>query len=106
MSCKYEGCYPTDDVDYEYEFFFGEYDWSSEDYDSIKGLSAITISSSIISIGDRAFAGCRSLSEILIPSSLTEISNGLFQNCHSLDSVKIPSSVTSIGDNAFYVSSV
>jgi serine/threonine protein kinase len=66
-----------------------------------RSLSEIVIPSSVTSIGDRAFYGCRSLSEIVIPSSVTSIGKGAFRGCYSLSEIVIPSSVTSIGDWAF-----
>ena len=66
-----------------------------------RSLSEIVIPSSVTSIGDRAFYGCNSLSEIVIPSSVTSIGKGAFRGCNSLSEIVIPSSVTSIGDSAF-----
>ena len=66
-----------------------------------RSLSEIVIPSSVTSIGDRAFYGCRSLSEIVIPSCVTSIGKGAFRGCYSLSEIVIPSSVTSIGDWAF-----
>ena len=56
---------------------------------------------SVVSIGDRAFAGCESLTSVVIPDSVTRIGNSSFTWCYSLTSVVIPDSVTAIGDYAF-----
>ena len=65
------------------------------------GLTAVTIPSSVTSIGDNAFYGCTSLTSVTIPSSVTSIGSSAFSGCSSLTSVTIPSSVTSIGSSAF-----
>ena len=67
-----------------------------------QNIKSYVIPSSVTSIGDSAFYGCRSLSEIVIPSSVTSIGKGAFSYCRSLSEIVIPSSVTSIGDSAFY----
>ena len=61
----------------------------------------VTISSSITTIGDRAFYGCDSLTSVIIPDSVTSIGDGAFCGCESLISVTIPDSVTSINHEAF-----
>ena len=66
-----------------------------------QNIKSYVIPSSVTSIGDSAFWGCRSLSEIVIPSSVTSIGDGAFLGCRSLSEIVIPSSVTSIGDGAF-----
>ena len=62
---------------------------------------AFTVPSSVTSIGDSAFEGCRSLEQITIPSSVTSIGDSVFCCCESLQQITIPSSVTSIGNCAF-----
>ena len=59
------------------------------------------IPSSVTSIGEYAFHGCRSLTSINIPSSVTSIGEYAFASCSSLPSINIPYSVTSIGGRAF-----
>ena len=66
-----------------------------------QNIESYVIPSSVTSIGDRAFYGCRSLSEIVIPSSVTGIGDSAFSSCDSLSEIVIPSSVTSIGNSAF-----
>ncbi len=66
-----------------------------------RSLTSIEIPSSVTSIGDWAFAYCRSLTSIEIPSSVTSIGNYAFELCDGLTSIEIPASVTSIGDLAF-----
>ena len=66
-----------------------------------QNIKSYVIPSSVTSIGNSAFGGCRSLSEIVISSSVTSIGNWAFNDCHSLCKIVIPSSVTSIGNSAF-----
>ena len=67
-----------------------------------RGLTSITIPSSVTSLGDRCFDGCWGLTSITIPSSVTSLGNYCFQGCSGLTSITIPSSVTSLGDYCFW----
>jgi len=67
-----------------------------------RGLTSVTIPSSVKSIEEDAFGKCSGLTSVTIPSSVTDIGGGAFSGCTGLKSVAIPSSVTSIGDNAFF----
>ena len=73
-------------------------DWA---FAECKSLISITIPASVMSIGRGAFEYCRNLTSVTIPSSVTSIGNDAFGGCDSLTSITIPSSVTSIGDCAF-----
>ena len=64
-------------------------------------VTNLTIPSSVTSIGDYAFAGCKGLTSVEIPDSVTSIGRGTFSGCTGLTSVEIPDSVTSIRDYAF-----
>ena len=65
------------------------------------GIKAITIPSSVTSLGDYCFSCCYGLTSITIPSSVTSLSDGCFSGCSSLTSITIPSSVTSLGESCF-----
>ena len=68
----------------------------------LEGLTGeINIPSSVTSIGQSAFFGCRGLTEIEIPNSVTSIENRAFENCTGLTTIEIPNSVTSIRNYAF-----
>jgi len=69
-------------------------------YPQAKNFRTYVIPSTVTSIGDEAFYGCRNLNNVTMPSSLTSIGEGAF-SFSSLTSVNIPSSVKSIGDGAF-----
>ena len=67
----------------------------------MKGLTDITLSNSILKIGERAFLGCISLSSITIPDNVTNIGAYAFYNCTALTSITIGASVSEIGNYAF-----
>ena len=70
-------------------------------FSGCRGLTSITIPSSITSVGSSCFSGCRGLTSITIPSSVTSLGNYCFSGCNGLTSITIPSSVTSLGDRCF-----
>lgn len=55
----------------------------------------------VTAIGQNAFAFWAGLNSVSIPSTVVSIDNVAFQGCKNLSSVKIPNSVTHIGDGAF-----
>lgn len=60
-----------------------------------------SLPSSLVSIADNAFSGCKRLKSIELPNSLTTIGEGAFQECSALESVTLGSSVETIGAWAF-----
>ena len=71
-------------------------------FSGCRGLTSITIPSSVTSLGESCFSGCRGLTSITIPSSVTSLGDECFNGCSGLTSITIPSSVTSLGDCCFY----
>jgi len=64
-------------------------------------LSSIVIPDSVTSIGETAFSNCSRLTSVTIGNGVTSISNYAFYGCSSLSSITIPNGVTSIGDTSF-----
>lgn len=66
-------------------------------------MSAITIPSTVVEIGDLAFSNCNSLPTVSIPTSaLTELGEGAFSNCSSLTGVTFGNSIpTALSDSLF-----
>ena len=55
----------------------------------------------VTSLENSCFQNCRGLTSVTIPSSVTSLGNSCFEYCRILPSVTIPSSVTSLGSNCF-----
>ena len=70
-------------------------------FDDCRGLTSITIPSSVTSLGDHCFYYCSGLTSITIPSSVTSLGGNCFSGCSGLTSITIPSSVTSLGEDCF-----
>lgn len=64
------------------------------------GITGVTISDTVTSIGDGAFYACVNLSSVALGSGLTEIREQAFRST-ALTSVAIPNSVTTLGSAAF-----
>lgn len=56
-------------------------------FEDCRGLTSITIPSSVTSLGDDCFSGCSGLTSITIPSSVTSLGNFCFGDCQKLESV-------------------
>lgn len=65
------------------------------------GLTSVTISDSVTSIGKRAFWNCLDLTSVIIGNNVTSIGDEAFACCDDLTDVVIPDSVTSVGDKTF-----
>jgi len=61
----------------------------------------VTIPSSVIRLGYRAFSDCGNIAEALLNEGLQSIGRRAFQNCSALQSVTIPSTVTELSQSAF-----
>jgi hypothetical protein len=70
-------------------------------FDTCSSLASVNIPNSVISIGIDAFYNCSRLTSVNIPNSVLTIGNRAFNYCRALTSVTIPNSVASIGSSAF-----
>lgn len=88
-----------------------------------KSLTAVTLPSTLTTVGDQCFSNCVNLAEIVIPegvktigsaffgcsgltkatlpSTLTALTNSTFYGCSALESIELPASLESIGLMAF-----
>jgi hypothetical protein len=60
-----------------------------------------TVSNSVTSIGDYAFAGCVGLTSFVLPGGVTAIGIGSFSDCVRLSNIEIPANILKIRDRAF-----
>ena len=68
-----------------------------------RGLTSLTIPSSVTSIGDCTFEGCSGLTSLNIPSSDTFIGWGAFDDCSGLTSIYVyPEKLPTLGTDIFY----
>lgn len=65
-------------------------------------LTNLTIPNSVINIGAFTFDDCNSLQSVSLPQSLIAIPESMFSGCSALQSIEIPNSVIAIGQGAFY----
>ena len=65
------------------------------------GLKNVAIPAGVLSIGDKAFAGCNKLPKITIPDGVGRVGYKAFDGCSGLLSLAFPQSVTNIGVEAF-----
>jgi len=70
-------------------------------YNCNAAVSAITIPSTVTSIGDNAFMLCSKLTSVIIPGSITSMGKNVFQNCSGLQSAIILSPATTTGESIF-----
>ena len=75
--------------------------WGSA-FDGCYNLQKVSLPSTLLSLGFRAFADCNSLTEISIPNSVTEIQPGAFMNCKGLQKVSLPSGLKEIPRYMFH----
>ncbi len=72
----------------------------ASEFEGCTGLSEVSLSEGLTSIGGMAFKGCTAISQIDLPENLTTIGNYAFDGC-SITELTIPASVTSVGWGAF-----
>ena len=59
-------------------------------------LKEVVLPSTLKSIGENAFSGCKSLNNVVIPDSVTTIKSGAFRECSSLSNIKLSENITTI----------
>lgn len=64
-------------------------------------LTHLTMSNSVLEIGESAFWGCHNLTSIVLSDNLEQIGKLAFSYCTSLPTITIPNAIQSIGDSAF-----
>lgn len=72
----------------------------SDDAFQLLQFSSITIPDTVVSIGDRAFYGCRELTSLTIPDSVTSLGANVFQGC-GITSITLGSAIPEITYDAF-----
>ena len=65
-------------------------------------LTSITIPSSVTSIGESAFSGCKKLTNIEMSNSVISIGESAFSGCSILKDIKFSDNIKIIGGNALY----
>ena len=71
-----------------------------------KGLTTITLPSTVETYGPNIFYGCANVTYVELPQNMEKIPNGLLWSCTGLKRIYIPSSVKTIGNAAFYGSGI
>lgn len=69
-------------------------------FSGCKGITGLELPASLISIGNSAFSGCTGLQNLTLPSSLTSIGNYCFSGCTGLRNFVLHEGLTSIGEYA------
>lgn len=86
----------------DHAFWYGESSWSGWEFDNHNRcpFEAIKLPTSLIAIGQYAFAGTQ-IKSIDLPEHLFYIDDYAFRNCTRLTSITIPHNVSYIGNNPF-----
>ena len=72
-------------------------------FEGCSGLTSLNISSGVTLIGDCTFEGCSGLTSLNIPSSVTFIDWGAFDDCSGLTSIYVyPEKLPTLGTDIFY----
>ena len=91
----------TAEVTYQEEASFTNYSYLTA-VNIPESVEYNSVTYTVTSIGNIAFAFCSGLTSIEIPNSVTSIGESAFYSCTGLTSITIPNSVISIGQAAFY----
>lgn len=70
-------------------------------FKNFRNLTAVSLSSTVRSLGASAFEQCRALTAVTIPEGVTALPKRAFYNCRYLTAVTLPSTLRSIGTEAF-----
>ena len=65
------------------------------------GMTELIIPESVMEIGPAAFCGCSYITETEIPDGIEKITVGLFSSCYNLERIFLPDSIVWIDDFAF-----
>ena len=61
----------------------------------------VSLPSTLVSIGERAFQNCSGMKEVVIPDSVTTVSDSAFEGCTGLEKVKLSKKLLTIGSSVF-----
>lgn len=64
-------------------------------------ITSVTMSNSLVTIGNSAFTNCHNITAIAIPNSVTTLGENAFSSCWSITSLTISNNITSIPKDAF-----
>lgn len=70
-------------------------------FSGCKELTVVELPEGLLTIGEQAFAGCRNIVKIGLPATLTHIGKKAFQNCAQIESIYVSKDLEFLGDNAF-----
>ena len=71
-------------------------------FDYCAELTALTLPTTLRTIGANAFANCTQLTGVAIPDSVTAIYDWAFEGCTSLSALTVGKGVTSLGNGVFH----
>ncbi len=64
-------------------------------------ISNVELPDGLVSVGDRAFYGCKKLQQIILPNTVTTLGVSCFSQCSELKILQMSDSITEIGEYAF-----